>query len=100
MRPHHAQTRDMSMLHSIGRIFFHFGEYITYDSRVVVRSFLGSRNIDCDKGELGPGKGMVEVVFHEITVEHEISFVYIEYKEEKLLFWQICNISMLNMRYI
>ena len=43
---------------------------------------------------------MVEVVLHEITAEHEISFVCKEYKDEKLLFWQICNISMLNMRYI
>jgi hypothetical protein len=90
----------MSMLHSIGRIFLHFGEDITYDSRVVVRRFLRSRNIDCDEGELGPREGMVEVVFHEITAEHEISFVCKEYKDEKLLFWQICNISMLNMRYI
>ena len=100
MRSHHAQTRDMPMLHSIGRIFLHFGEDITYDSRVVVRRFLRSRNIDCDEGELGPGEGMVEVVFHEITMKHEISFVCKEYKDEKLLFWQICNISMLNMRYI
>ena len=100
MRPHHAQTGDMSMLHSIGRIFLHFGEDVAYDSRVVVRSFLRSRNIDCDEGELGPGEGMVEVVLHEITAEHEISFVCKECKEKKLLFWKICDISMLDMRYI
>jgi hypothetical protein len=55
------------MLHSIRRILFHFREHIAYDSGIVVRRLLGSGDIDCDVRELGPGEGMVEVVFHEIA---------------------------------
>ena len=67
MRPHHTQTCDVSMLHSIRRIFLHFCEDIAYDSGVVIGRLLGSGDIDCDKRELRPGESMVEVVFHKIT---------------------------------
>jgi hypothetical protein len=67
MRPHHTQTRDMPMLHSIRRILFHFREDIAYDSGVVVGRLLRSRDIDCDEGELRPGEGMIEVIFHEVA---------------------------------
>lgn len=68
MRPHNTQTSNMPMLHSIRRILLHLGEHIAYDPRVVVGSLLGARDVDCYVRELGPGEGMIEVVFHEIAV--------------------------------
>jgi hypothetical protein len=43
---------------------------------------------------------MVEVVFHEVAGEHKISFGCAGGQGEMLLFWQIGDICMLNMRNI
>jgi hypothetical protein len=56
------------MLHPIRRILLHLSEHIAYDSRVVVGCLFGTRDVDCYVGELGPGEGVVEVVFHEIAI--------------------------------
>ena len=67
------------MLYPIHRFFLHFGEYISNYFRGVVGSFLGARDIDSDEGELGPGKGMVEVVL------------------QKIILWQICDVGGLDV---
>jgi len=74
MRPHHTQAGNVSMLHSIRRVLLHFRQDIADDPGVIVGCLFGSGDIYCDEGELGPGEGMVEVVFHEVAGEHKISF--------------------------
>lgn len=58
----------MAVLNPIRGIFLHLCEYVADDARVVIGGFGGPRNVDGDVGELGPGEGVVEVVFHEIAV--------------------------------
>lgn len=67
MCAHNTQTSNVTVLHAVRRIFFHFRQDVADDAGVIVGGFLGARNVDCDEGELWPGEGMVEVVFHEIT---------------------------------
>ena len=67
MGAHNTQTGNVTVLNAIGRIFFHFRKDIADDAGVVVGGFLGTRDVDCDEGELWPGEGMVEVIFHEIA---------------------------------
>jgi len=59
----------MSMLYSIRRVLLHFRKHIAYDSWIIIGRFFGARDINCDVGELRPGEGMVEVVFHKVAVE-------------------------------
>lgn len=63
MRPHHTQTCDVPMLYAIDRLFLHFRKHIADDFGRVIGRLLRSRDIDGDVGELGPGQGVVEVVF-------------------------------------
>lgn len=67
MGSHDAQAGDVTVLDSIRGILFHFREDIADDAGVVVGGFLWPGDVDCDVGELGPGEGVVEVVFHEIA---------------------------------
>ena len=64
----------MPMLDIIRRLFFHFGENIANDFGGVVRGALRAGSVDGDVGELGPGEGVVEVVFHEI-IFGEVGYV-------------------------
>lgn len=68
MRPHHTQTRNMSMRHPIRGLLLHLGQHITHDARRVVGRFSGARDVDGDEGELWPGQGVVEVVFHKVVL--------------------------------
>jgi hypothetical protein len=94
----------MAMLHTIRRIFFHLRKHIANNSGVIVRRLFGARNIYCDIGELGPGKGMVEIVFHEITRCYTPLALFISEMSQipqlDILFREISDIGMLNMRYI
>lgn len=54
------------MLDIIRRLFLHFGENIANDFGRFIKGPLRVRSVDSDVGELGPGEGMVEIVFHEI----------------------------------
>lgn len=54
------------MLDIIRRLFLHFGENIANDFGGFIKGPLRVRSVDSDVGELGPGEGMVEIVFHEI----------------------------------
>ena len=67
MCAHDAQAGNMTMLNSIGGILLHLRKHVSYDARVVIGRLLRARDIDGDVGELWPGEGMVEVIFHEIT---------------------------------
>lgn len=67
MRPHHTQTGNVPMLHPIRGVLLHLRKHIAYDPRVVIGRLLRTGDVDCDVGELGPGEGVVEVVFHEIA---------------------------------
>ena len=61
VRAHDAQRGDVAVLDGgVGRVFLHFGEDIA-DDFGVGGGFGGAD--DGDKGELGPGEGVVEVVF-------------------------------------
>lgn len=64
----------MPMLDIICRLFFHFGENIANDFGGFIRGSLRAGSVDGDVGELGPGEGMVEVIFHEI-IFGEVSYV-------------------------
>lgn len=64
----------MPMLDIVCRLFFHFGENIANDFGRFIRGALRAGSVDGDVGELGPGEGMVEVVFHEI-IFGEVSYV-------------------------
>lgn len=67
VRPHDAETRNVPVLHAVRGLFFHFGEDVADDFGGVVGRALRVRGVDCDVGELGPGEGVVEVVFHEVV---------------------------------
>jgi hypothetical protein len=119
VRSHHTQTGDVAVWHSIRRIFLHLCEHISDDAWVVVGGFLGARDVDCNVGELGPGEGVVEVIFHKITersvwlngterrrrrvfcVSSGMEYIKIGSGEGRdKLFREICDIGMLNMRNI
>lgn len=67
MGAHDAQTCDMTMLHSIGGVLLHLRKHVSYDARVVIGRLLRAGDIDGNVGELWPGEGMVEIVFHKIA---------------------------------
>lgn len=67
MRAHHAETGNVTMLHAVRRLLLHLGEDIADDLGVLVGVLLGARDVDGDVAELGPGEGVVEVVFEEVV---------------------------------
>ena len=75
MRAHHAQTGDVAVLDTVGRVFFHLSEHVADDFGVFLR--LGGAD-DGDEGELRPGEGVVEVVF------------------EKVVFGEVCDVAGLD----
>lgn len=58
----------MSMRHPIRGLLLHLGQHIAHDARRVVGRFSGARDVDGDEGELWPGQGVVEVVFHKVVL--------------------------------
>lgn len=67
MRAHHTETGNVSMLHAVRRLLLHLGEDIADDLGVLVGVLLRARDVDGDVAELGPGEGVVEVVFEEVV---------------------------------
>lgn len=72
MRPHHTQTRNMTMRNTIRRLLLHFRKHIAHDFGVVVvhlpsTVFGGSRSHDGHEAELRPCQGVVEVVFEKVV---------------------------------
>lgn len=63
----------MSMLYPIGRVLLHLRKHIAYDAWEVIGCLLRARDIDGNVGELGPGEGMVEIVFHKIATSSSAS---------------------------
>lgn len=45
MCAHHREGGDVSVLHAVGGLFFHFGEHIAYDFGGVVGGFRGARDL-------------------------------------------------------
>jgi hypothetical protein len=80
MRPHHTQTSNMPVLHSIRRLLLHLRKNIPHDLGVLARDIAGSagarsrslvpaaRAHNGDEAQLRPGEGMVEVVFEEVVL--------------------------------
>ena len=79
MRAHHTQTRNMTMLHTIGRLFLHLRQNIPHHlgilagditryarSRPGFITVLGPNN--GYKAQLRPCQGVVEVVFEEVVL--------------------------------
>lgn len=67
MRPHNTQTRDMSMRHPVRGLLLHLRQHIAHDARGIVGRLGRTRDVDGDEGELWPGEGVVEVVFHKVV---------------------------------
>jgi hypothetical protein len=82
MGPHDTQAGDMAVLNSINWLLLHLCEHIAYNSWIVIGTFLGPRDIYGHEGELGPGKGVIQIVFH------------------KVVFGEIGDVSMLDVRNI
>ena len=67
MCAHDAQASNMAMRHAVRRLFLHLGEHIADDLGIVVGVLLGAGDVDGYVAELGPGEGVVEVVFQEVV---------------------------------
>ena len=77
VRAHDAQAGDVAVLHAVGRIFFHLGQYVADDFGILWGCFLllllfGAAVLlwgadDGDERELRPGQRVVEVVFEKVV---------------------------------
>ena len=62
----------MPVLYAVRRLFLHFREHIANNlGGVVWRAFRGG-DVDGDIREVGPGKGVVEVVFQEVVLREVV----------------------------
>lgn len=64
----------MPMLDVVDRLLFHLGQNVSDDARRLVGGLLRPRDIHSHIRELGPGEGMVEVVFEEV-IFGEVGYV-------------------------
>lgn len=73
MRPHHTDTRNMSMLHPVRRLLLHLCKHISDNLGVLAGEVVWflvaiARAHDGDEAELWPGQGVVEVVFQKVVL--------------------------------
>lgn len=68
MRPVHAQTCDVPVLHAVRGLLLHLRQYISHDLRRVVGCPWRPGDVHGDVGERGPGERMVQVVFEEVVL--------------------------------